>query len=162
MKLNLSSKQDREKPVQPRMPIVIGSPIGTRRPSPTQRPSSPPRTKSADVRRPKLQEETSRPKSAYLTEYIPPPIKVDMAIQSNELDDIDQPETPPASPEAPAENDVVDEPQEEEIPPPMETAVINEKEDLNPTPSDTERPAQREEPVGRERILPVRDEKRIR
>ena len=165
VRINLPS-QEKEKPVQPCIPIVIGSPIGTpltSRKTQKNRNNFPLRTKSADAGRPKPIEEVPRPQSAYITEYFPPPIKVDMAIQSegheqNEL------QTPPGTPEVPAGATVAEEARQDDRVPPVE-AANNQKQDSAPPPAAESElqptsPAQRQEPVQAE--ADKKKEKRIR
>jgi len=152
--------------------------VPSRKPSSTQSP--PPRTKSAITRRrkPEVIEESPRPQSAYLTEYIPPPIKVDMAIQSDETEQPPQepqPDSPMPPPGTPDINREVPEPQPSvpELQPsvpelqPSEPAVteelttqpLEEKENIEPSIGD-EMPLVREEPLGDE--TPQTEERRIR
>ena len=121
--------------------------------------SPPSRTKSAGTRqrKPEVIEESPRPHSAYITEYLPPPIKVDMAIQSDETDrppqppqspEPESPAPPPGTPDANQEA-ITEQPQAEVTEQQLPQPANEEKENIEPA-TDDEPPLAREEPIGDE------------
>ncbi|CAK8674809.1 unnamed protein product [Clavelina lepadiformis] len=107
-----SSPKNTQKSAEPHLPMVVGSPIGS--PSPTRKSTplpeklSPPPTRSKSAgRRQKRRAKSNRPSSqpTYLTEFQLKPTKVDMAVQSDDIDTIMKiPEPPPTTPEQRSES----------------------------------------------------------